>query len=114
MRPPNRVARSTLAALMIALTLLSTSCATIPVAPVSLALDWPVVPDPTGQVSKLPAAATVTVEGDTTPLMLPADTVVMPLDYWLALVDYVIGVRRVQALLGAVHGPVSIEPPGAK
>ncbi|HET6499082.1 MAG TPA: hypothetical protein VFH17_08540 [Coriobacteriia bacterium] len=59
-------------------------------------------------MSKLPDEATVTF-ADGTAALLPADTVVMPLDYWLALVDYVIGVRRVQALLAAVHGPVIVE-----
>jgi len=107
-KPKNSVRRYALVVLISALMLLSVSCATTPAAPpVSLALDWPVAPDPTGQVCMLPAEATVRVAGES--WRLPTDAIVMSLDYWLALVDYVISVRQVQALLGTVDGPVVIQ-----
>ncbi|MFW6313672.1 MAG: hypothetical protein ACOC2N_07295 [Spirochaetota bacterium] len=83
----------------IALTLLSTSCETAPdpvepVPPPTIDLDWPDFPDP-DDAQLLETGETVTVDGS---------TVVVPLDWWLAMTDYVIEIRRVREQLESVYG----------
>lgn len=88
------------------------SCATQPAAlPVSLALDWPVFPDPSGQISRVPEGAVI-VDPDGVTALLPPDAVVMPLDYLTAIAAYVVDVQRLQKFLASVHGPIMLEQGG--
>ena len=89
--------------------LLVTSCATPPVAlPVSLALDFPLFPEPPDDLARLPDGTVATAPTGEA-VMLPDETVVMPLAYLTAIAEYVLGVQRVQEILRAVRGPVIIE-----
>ena len=82
--------------LAVILTLLSVSCKTSPVVVTEKVelppIDWPVFPDPTGQVERLPDGR-----------------VVMPLTYWLAITGYVIeaeaGIYTVEAYRGVSEPP---------
>ena len=95
MKPHSGKTRWLLAAMLSALTLLSVSCQTSPksIPEIPINLDWPAPPDPKGKVIRLEE-----------PRMMPAGTVVMPLDYWLALSRYIVDAERVRKQVEVLYG----------
>lgn len=95
MRQQRKRKSYTLVVIVIVLMLLSTSCRTAPEAlpALEITIDWPDFPDPRGIVA-----------------LSPDETiVVMPLDFWTSVAEYVLDVRAVRAILEAtMGGPITI------
>ncbi len=73
--------------------LLSISCRTVTPVAIEIAIDWPEFPDPRGVAALSPNG----------------EVVAMPIDYWLAIAEYVISVREVRGLIEAAEGgPIEI------
>lgn len=72
-----------------ALMLLLMSCRTVPPPPaIEIAIDWPAFPDPRGVVA-----------------LSPDETIVaMPIEYWMAVAEYVISVREARGRIEAAEG----------
>ncbi len=69
--------------------LLLLSCQSLPVEvePIPIEIEWPVVPDPTGEVI-MPKEGTAIIADGT--------MLIMSLDYWILIAEYVVDVERVR------------------
>ena len=79
MRPLKRKRNFALAVILISLTILSTSCRSLPEERTDpIKIEWPTPPHPAGQV------------------WVKDGMVYMPLDYWLQLIEYIVDVDAIR------------------